>query len=81
MVRAVARESSTASVGGHRRIPARETSQAELGYARQNLAAAHLITAQQGMDDLVWNHISARAEGSFLITPGEMVFEEVVGTS
>jgi hypothetical protein len=42
-------------------------------YTAKNLAAAHRVTAMFGMDDLIWNHISARDDGSILITPGELV--------
>jgi ribulose-5-phosphate 4-epimerase/fuculose-1-phosphate aldolase len=47
-------------------------------YTAKNLAAAHRLTALFGMDDLVWNHISARDDtGNILITPGELCFEEI----
>ena len=45
---------------------------------RDDLAAAHWATNHFGMDDLVWNHISARcADGTILITPGEVLWDEV----
>ena len=40
---------------------------------RRDLAAAHQLTYKYKMDDLVWNHISARVPeedgGGFLVTP------------
>jgi len=48
---------------------------------KRDLAAAHQLTAWYKMDDLVWNHISARipeGEGDgYLITPGHMMYEEI----
>ena len=58
---------------------------------RQDLKVAHRLLAHYDMDDLVWNHISARCgamaddvEGccdispdTFLITPGGMLFDEI----
>eukprot|EP00937_MAST-01D_sp_MAST-1D-sp2_P003538 g3538.t1 len=49
-------------------------------YTRRTLSAAHMLSAHFGMDDLVWNHISARrapGAGAFLITPGGRLFDEV----
>jgi len=45
---------------------------------RKDLAVAHLITRKYGMDELVWNHMSAMlSDGSMLITPGALLFDEV----
>uniref|UniRef100_A0A0G4HTV9 Class II aldolase/adducin N-terminal domain-containing protein n=1 Tax=Chromera velia CCMP2878 TaxID=1169474 RepID=A0A0G4HTV9_9ALVE len=45
---------------------------------REDLATAHNITRKFGMDELVWNHMSARLEeGGFLITPGGRLFDEI----
>jgi ribulose-5-phosphate 4-epimerase/fuculose-1-phosphate aldolase len=58
---------------------------------RQDLKTAHRLMAKYRMDDLVWNHISARCGASsnpeegccdlspdtFLITPGGMHFSEI----
>jgi len=56
---------------------------------RHDLKVAHRLIAKYGMDDLVWNHISARClddqtadccelpSTSYLITPGGMHFSEV----
>jgi len=44
---------------------------------RRDLAAAHTLSHHFGFDEMVWNHISARITGAFLITPGDMCFEEV----
>lgn len=45
---------------------------------RQELAAAHWATNYWGMDDLVWNHISARLDdGTVLITPGNLLWDEI----
>mmetsp|Transcript_22026 Transcript_22026/g.36092 ORF Transcript_22026/g.36092 Transcript_22026/m.36092 type:complete len:265 (-) Transcript_22026:96-890(-) len=53
----------------------------EVKLLRRDLAAAHQLTARYGMDDLVWNHISARVSdedgGGFLVTPGTMMYEEI----
>jgi hypothetical protein len=49
---------------------------------REEVAAAHWATHHFGMDDLVWNHISARcADGSVLITPGAMMWDEITPES
>lgn len=45
--------------------------------ARRDLAAAHALSADFGFDELVWNHISARVPGGFLVTPGDLMFDEV----
>jgi ribulose-5-phosphate 4-epimerase/fuculose-1-phosphate aldolase len=56
---------------------------------RHDLKIAHRLIARYGMDDLVWNHISARCldeqtadccelpSSSYLITPGGMHFSEI----
>mmetsp|Transcript_17846 Transcript_17846/g.26715 ORF Transcript_17846/g.26715 Transcript_17846/m.26715 type:complete len:237 (+) Transcript_17846:1-711(+) len=48
---------------------------------KRELAAAHQLTALYKMDDLVWNHISARVPenegGGFLVTPGRMMYDEI----
>jgi hypothetical protein len=63
---AVPTEAQRALAAGHC-----AASDAEL---RRHLAAAHWVTNHFGMDDLVWNHISARSnEGGILITGGEAV--------
>ena len=47
---------------------------------REELAAAHLLQVRYGLDDLVWNLLSARCPWSpehFLVTPGDKLFCEV----
>jgi len=45
---------------------------------RKDLAVAHMITRKYGMDELVWNHMSAMlSDGAMLITPGALLFDEV----
>eukprot|EP00746_Dinoflagellata_sp_MGD_P012715 gnl/MRDRNA2_/MRDRNA2_127201_c0_seq1.p1 gnl/MRDRNA2_/MRDRNA2_127201_c0~~gnl/MRDRNA2_/MRDRNA2_127201_c0_seq1.p1 ORF type:complete len:294 (-),score=47.56 gnl/MRDRNA2_/MRDRNA2_127201_c0_seq1:57-938(-) len=48
---------------------------------REDLAIAHRLTAAYGMDELHWNHISARQKGwkynDFYITPGNRMWCEV----
>jgi len=47
---------------------------------REDLAIAHQLTAKFGMDDIVWNHISARARhgsNDYYITPFPRLFDEV----
>ena len=41
---------------------------------RFDLAVAHRLTAHHGMDELIWNHISARHADSYLVTPGDKHF-------
>lgn len=51
---------------------------------RADLAACHRLVAHFGMSDLIFTHISARVpggEGSFLITPYGLLFEEVTASS
>mmetsp|Transcript_12624 Transcript_12624/g.30988 ORF Transcript_12624/g.30988 Transcript_12624/m.30988 type:complete len:1158 (+) Transcript_12624:43-3516(+) len=46
--------------------------------ARADLVTAHTITRKYGMDELVWNHMSARLpSGGCVITPGGMLFDEI----
>jgi len=45
---------------------------------RAELAVAHRLTRDFGMDQLVWNHISARlADGGVLITPGRRMYSQI----
>lgn len=47
---------------------------------REDLAAAHLLQVRYCLDDLVWNHISARCPWDpthFLVTPGDKLFDEI----
>jgi ribulose-5-phosphate 4-epimerase/fuculose-1-phosphate aldolase len=51
---------------------------------RVNLAACYRLVHHYGMDDLVYNHISARVpgeEGHFLINPYGYAYEEVTASS
>lgn len=60
------------------------TVSAEEWQARVDLAALYRLVAQQGWDDLVFTHISARIPGPdhhFLINPYGMLFEEVTASS
>ena len=45
---------------------------------RRDLAIAHRLIAHHGMDELHWNHISARdqswGKGKYLVTPGDKHF-------
>ncbi len=52
--------------------------------ARIKLAACYRMVAKLGMDDLIYNHISARVPGrddQFLINPYGMLFEEITASS
>lgn len=52
--------------------------------ARVALAATYRLVAKLGMDDLIYNHISARVPGhddQFLINPYGLLFEEVTASS
>jgi ribulose-5-phosphate 4-epimerase/fuculose-1-phosphate aldolase len=52
--------------------------------ARVDLAGAYRLVAQQGWDDLIFTHISARVPGGdhhFLLNPYGMMFEEVTASS
>mmetsp|Transcript_143558 Transcript_143558/g.459151 ORF Transcript_143558/g.459151 Transcript_143558/m.459151 type:complete len:507 (-) Transcript_143558:48-1568(-) len=45
---------------------------------REELGVAHRLTSDFGMDQLVWNHISARlGDGAILITPGDRMYHEI----
>jgi phosphoglycerate dehydrogenase-like enzyme/ribulose-5-phosphate 4-epimerase/fuculose-1-phosphate aldolase len=45
---------------------------------RVELSEAYRITRDFGMDELVWNHISALlSDGTFLITPGSRMFDDI----
>ena len=53
--------------------------QEEMAALREEMALAHRLTAHFGMDDLTWNHISARTEGDdFLVTPGGVMYQELL---
>jgi ribulose-5-phosphate 4-epimerase/fuculose-1-phosphate aldolase len=48
--------------------------------ARVKLAACYRMVAKLGMDDLIYNHISARVPGhedQFLINPYGLLFDEI----
>ncbi|TGD99506.1 class II aldolase/adducin family protein [Methylobacterium nonmethylotrophicum] len=52
--------------------------------ARVALAACYRLVAQLGMDDLIYNHISARVPGrenEFLINPYGLLFDEITASS
>lgn len=52
--------------------------------ARVELAACYRIVARCGMDNLVYNHITARVPGSpnhFLINPFGLLYEEITASS
>ena len=44
---------------------------------RYQLAVAHRLTAQHGMDMLTWNHISARFGDGCLITSGDRLWSQI----
>lgn len=51
---------------------------------RTDLAAAYRLIAHFGMDDLIYNHISARVPGPeehFLLNPFGLLYEEITATS
>ena len=51
---------------------------------REDLAAAYRLIARFGMDDLIYNHISARVPGEeehFLINPYGLLFREITASS
>lgn len=55
---------------------------AEESALRDELVDAHILSAHYGLDELVWNHISARVEGDdFLVTSGTEHFDEVTPAS
>ncbi|GGK07119.1 class II aldolase/adducin family protein [Pseudomonas matsuisoli] len=52
--------------------------------ARVDLAACYRLVAKFGMDDLIYNHISARVpgrEGQFLINPYGVLFDEITASN
>jgi len=52
--------------------------------ARVDLACAYRLAHHFGMDDLVWNHISARVpgeEGRFLLNPLGLSYDEITASS
>jgi ribulose-5-phosphate 4-epimerase/fuculose-1-phosphate aldolase len=52
--------------------------------ARVKLAACYRMVAKLGMDDLIYNHISARVPGhedQFLINPFGLLFDEITASS
>jgi ribulose-5-phosphate 4-epimerase/fuculose-1-phosphate aldolase len=52
--------------------------------ARVTLAACYRMVAKLGMDDLIYNHISARVPGrddQFLINPYGLMFDEITASS
>ncbi len=45
---------------------------------REELSDAHHLFKEMNMDELVWNHISAKLQdGSYLITPGAMMWDDI----
>lgn len=44
---------------------------------RRDLSAAHWLTHHYNLDDLVWNHISARFKNGYLITPGNSMWDNI----
>lgn len=63
--------------------PAPGISQAEWT-TRVDLAAAYRLVAHYGMDDLIYNHISARVPGNedhFLLNPYGLAYEEMTASS
>ncbi|MDX1738527.1 MAG: class II aldolase/adducin family protein [Alphaproteobacteria bacterium] len=59
-----------------------QTSQEELS-TRQELAACYRLIAHFGMDELIWNHISAKIPGTeeFLINPMGSMYHEITASS
>ena len=52
--------------------------------ARVKLAACYRMVAKLGMDDLIYNHISARVPGhddQFLINPYGLLFDEITAST
>ena len=46
---------------------------------RKDLSVAHWLTRHYGMDELQWNHISAKlSTGQTLITPGDRMFDDIL---
>jgi ribulose-5-phosphate 4-epimerase/fuculose-1-phosphate aldolase len=57
---------------------------ADIGKAREHLAACYRIFARRDMDDLIFTHLSARVPGTadrFLFIPFGMLFEEVTASN
>eukprot|EP00041_Stephanoeca_diplocostata_P008261 m.120623 g.120623 ORF g.120623 m.120623 type:complete len:268 (+) comp17245_c0_seq1:240-1043(+) len=50
---------------------------ADVAEKREDLMVAHRLTALYGLDELSWNHISARTSQGFLITPGNRHYLDV----
>lgn len=44
---------------------------------RQDLSIAYKLTSKFNMDELIWNHISARLGNDMLITPGNIHFSQI----
>eukprot|EP00729_Bicosta_minor_P016430 gene16430-9967_t len=73
------------AVGARRGVSAAlsTASQSEEAAVRQDLVLAHRLCVEYGMDELVWNHCSARfgdqpVQGSrFLVTPGNRHFADI----
>jgi ribulose-5-phosphate 4-epimerase/fuculose-1-phosphate aldolase len=67
------------------RIPSmRDRVSAEEWQARMDCAAAYRLIALFGMNDLIYNHVSARVpgeEGHFLINPYGYAYEEITASS
>jgi ribulose-5-phosphate 4-epimerase/fuculose-1-phosphate aldolase len=63
---------------------AADTSAAEQAALRVDLAASYRLVAHFGLDDLIYNHISARVPGrhdQFLINPYGLLFSEMRASS
>lgn len=81
MAGTVLRRKAVASMTICRRFLSASTSVAQQeARLREELAAAHLLQVRYSLDDLVWNHLSARcpwAPERFLVTPGNKLFDEI----
>jgi len=45
---------------------------------REDMSLAHWLTRFYKMDELTWNHISAKlSDGTMLITPGDRLFDDI----
>lgn len=44
---------------------------------RKELASAHQEVVRRGWDQLIWNHISAKLDTGFLITPGDRMWAQI----
>lgn len=59
-------------------VPALQTSNSSEERAlKQKLSIAHKELNRRGLDELVWNHCSAKFRDGFLITPGYMLWERM----